>query len=192
MPDWRSVAGELLLAAVVLHSGPGVAEDALDRLLESLASQGTVVVRFEEERHIGLLERPLRSWGTLSFTPPDRLIKQTLAPTPSLFRADRETLTIVDDTGEQQIPLASHPLFAAYIAPFRAVLSGERAGLERHFSADLESGPAGWTLVLEPRAAEVARQIDEVIVAGEADRIRTIEIREQGGDRAILRLDEPG
>lgn len=183
------VGAALLLAGL---GGPGtVRADRLGDVLAGLEAQGAVVVRFEEERHVSFLDGPLRSAGTLSFSPPDRLTRQTLVPEPSLARIEGDELMIVDGGEERRIALDADPSIRAYVAPFRALLAGDRETLERHFEIGIEARPSGWSMRLVPREAAVAERIDRIRVTGSEARIERIEIHETDGDRTVLTLSEP-
>lgn len=189
-----SERARVLLGAAWLLTGLGAPvatlADPLDDVLARLDTQGPVVARFEEERHLSFLDRPLRSSGTLSFNPPDVLIKQTLVPEPGLARIEGDELTIADASGERRIPLDADPLIRAYVAPFRALLAGDRAALERHFEVATDAAPRGWSMTLTPREEAVAERLERVEVSGGDARIERIEIHEEGGDRSVLTLSE--
>jgi hypothetical protein len=53
-----------------------------------------------------------------------------------------------------------------------------------HFSGDLEH----WTLELTPAEATVRRSVQRILIAGERDRIRTVEIDQRDGDRSTLTI----
>lgn len=185
-----ALAGLVLLIAVLGGPDP-VRADLFGDVLARLESQGPVVVRFEEERHVSFLDRPLRSAGTLSFTPPDVLIKQTLTPKTSLARVDGDELLIVDDDEERRVPLDAEPSIRATIDLLRALLAGDRETLERRFEVAAETGAGGWSAVLSPREPTVAKRLARIEVSGREARVERIEFHETGGDRSVLTLSEP-
>ena len=187
----RAISAGIGVVLLASTGSAGAQAATLDELLDALAARGAVVARFEEQRQLAFLERPLVSWGTISFSPPDELIKQTLGPEPSLARIEGDRLLIVDGSGERQLSLDSDPAIRVYVAPFRAVLAGDRASLERHYDIAAELG-SSWSLKLTPRSAEVAQRIERIAIAGRDDRVERIEIREPGGHAISLQLSETG
>lgn len=180
-----------LVCAVLILLGPlSASAGSLDELMKALEARGPVVARFEEERHASFLDGPLVSWGTISYTPPDTLIKQTLGPEPSLARITGDRILLVDPSGERSLSLDADPSLRAYVTPFRALLAGDSEALERHFEVEAELDADPWTLVLRPRDAKVAERIERITVAGSEDRVEEVEIHERGGDRTRLRLSE--
>jgi hypothetical protein len=74
------------------------------------------------------------------------------------------------------------------LASFGALLQGDRASLERHFSVSLLGTDARWQIDLVPRDPKLARRLATIQVAGTADRPRCFTLTEPDDDASIVAL----
>ena len=82
----------------------------------------------------------------------------------------------------------------ADIAPFidslRATLAGDLAALERSYMLQYEPRADGWSLLLTPRDARLARTIARIRLAGRDAQLREVAIDSSDGDRSVMTIEE--
>lgn len=179
----RSVLMLLLLQPFALQAQTF----SLEQLMERFAGVGERNARFVEMQHLSMLDIPLESHGRLTFRAPDYLAKRVDDGGGS-YRVEGERLYIEQGGEERSISLQSYPLLTAFVASFRATLSGDLDRLQRYYMVELEGGPAAWHLRLEPQHAGMARVVREIRISGSQDRVERFEMVEQGGDRSVMQL----
>jgi hypothetical protein len=132
-------------ALLAVISPPALADD-LDQLMALLAQRSHGRVSFEEEDHVALLDRPIRSSGELLYERPDRLEKRTLAPKRADIALQGGTVTLESGRRKRVLALRDYPQLAPFIESLRATLAGDRAALERGFQVGFEGNLERWTL----------------------------------------------
>jgi len=75
-----------------------------------------------------------------------------------------------------------------FIESVRATLAGDRAALERYFTVDFSGDLDHWTLELLPSDAAIKRSVRRILISGERDHIRTVDIQQTDGDSSTLTL----
>jgi hypothetical protein len=196
-----SVAGLLLFFGDSRVAGrDGAVPDAswgLAELMRSLGRKKHGSARFRERRYIGVLTQPIDLSGTLSFTPPDRLEKNTLSPKWErlVVEGDRLTIDVELDAPEPAVPgplrhqsltLADYPEIRAFIECIRGTLAGDLDALERFYDLRVEGEAESWKLILTPREEKMRSVVTAIRVGGSQERIDSIEIGEANGDRSVM------
>lgn len=180
---------ERLLGVALLAwacAAPAAGPWTLDRLMLGLAQTGTARASFVEKKTVAVLERPLVSSGTLSFTAPDRLEKRTLRPKPELLRLQGETLTLERAGRSTVLDLRSYPEAAAFVESIRGTLAGDRQALEALYRLQLEGGEASWVLTLTPADPAMRALVERIRIAGRRSELSVIEIRQANGDSSLM------
>ena len=178
----RALAFLLALGAGHAHAY-GAAE-----LFAALAQAKPARTAFHETRHLALLDKPVESSGELSFTPPARLEKKTLAPKPESVVVDGDVLTLERGGRKRTMRLSEQPAIAVLIESLRATLAGDLPALERHFAVAVSGSRSDWSMTLTPRGATLP--IVRVAFAGKDNRIQWIEVLETGGDRSVTTIGD--
>ena len=88
-PTWCTAA--LLALAAWLPAAGAWAFEVKD-LMGLLGQQKNGEARFTEQRYVRGIDGPLASSGTLSFVPPDKLVRRTLSPRPESMSVERRIL----------------------------------------------------------------------------------------------------
>ena len=197
----HSLWARALLACVVLgilavdgHSlagSPGESADesaAFDQLLKLLAERRHDHVAFTEVQELAILDRPLRSSGELFYDAPDRLEKRTLEPRREDLVLEHGMLSVERDHHRRSVSLRDFPQAVPFVESLRATLAGDRAALARYFNAQFSGTLGSWRLELTPTDAVVKRSVQHILISGETDRIRTVQIRQSGGDTSTLTI----
>lgn len=192
-PERRSVLCTLgLLAAAAARPLPAAAQSPrldLRTLTGLLAQRRTAEARFTEERHVAGFDSPLRASGTLSFTAPDRFVRQVLEPRPESMSVQGNTIVLRRGGRSRQMTLDAVPELTALVEAMRGTLNGDAALLQRHFETRVDGDAGRWTLTLLPRDARLASQVREMQIAGQAGEIRSVGLWMSNGDRSLMLLD---
>ncbi|MFO1327041.1 MAG: LolA-related protein [Rubrivivax sp.] len=161
----------------------------LATLMQRMARRKGGEARFTEERHVGGLNGPLTSSGTLSYAAPDRFTRQTVHPTRETMELDGRTLRLVRGNRTRQMDLEAVPEVAALLEAMRATLTGDAALLRRHFRVDLTGTDAKWVLELRPLDERLARQVSVVEIVGQAADVRSVLLQLPNGDRSLMLIE---
>jgi outer membrane lipoprotein-sorting protein len=173
----------IVLSCWVVSGAPAEAQDPLDALLARMSAMPGLEARFREEKRIGLLSSPLVNEGTLHFARPGRLARRTLRPARSTLVLSDDRLVMSDGRTRRAIDLAESPTVRAFIAPFVALFSGDRAALENGYRVRVTGDAGGaWELLLTPRLPEVRRALSSVRVVGHGATLERLIVTEQNGD----------
>ncbi len=158
-------------------------------LADLAAARGRIVIsaaRFRETRHIATLLTPLERSGTLLYRRPDHIAMHVVTPQPEDLVIDGNTLRLSAPAGERTLALDDEPALLAWTESLRATLAGDVPALTRYFVPTLSGDSSGWRLALEPRDAALRAQISSIVIDGEADALRRVEVRESGGDDTVM------
>ena len=124
-----------------------------------------------EKKFVQLLARPLQSSGTLIFIAPDRLQKETLAPTASRLTVNGDRLTVVQPDGKtRDVSLSEVPEIGALVESIRATLAGDGATLTRYYTPTLSGTAGNWSLTAGAPRQSAAQSRDNHPHAGRGDR----------------------
>ncbi|MDH5491042.1 MAG: outer membrane lipoprotein carrier protein LolA [Myxococcales bacterium] len=191
----RALALSLALFALALVAIPGLAipiagaqgagdADALGALLARFAAMPGLEAEFREEKRIALLRTPLVNEGTLHFSPPDRLARHVLRPSPSSVLVQGGRMRVADASGERELELDTQPLLRAFVDPFLGLLGGDRRALERAYRLRfLPSSEAdAWVLELRPHQPALGRILRHIRLEGQGLALSRLRVEEQSGD----------
>ncbi|HSJ99567.1 MAG TPA: outer membrane lipoprotein carrier protein LolA [Myxococcota bacterium] len=178
----------LALAACAAALGAAAAQWDVTTLFEALARERPGRATFEEKRYLALLDRPLVSTGELSFTPPARLEKRTVAPRPERMVVDGERVTIERAGKTLSLGLGENPAIAVLVESIRGTLAGDLASVTRTYSAALDGTRARWRLLLRPLDPAAAALVERVEIAGAEARVESVAIFHADGDRSVMTI----
>jgi outer membrane lipoprotein-sorting protein len=164
---------------------------SIDDLLARLSRLQGLRARYEEEKSIALLKRPLRSRGSIAFAAPDLLLRRVEHPEPATLLLAGNTLRVADASGKRSIDLQGSPVVRHFVLTFVHVLRGDRAALERLYALrfSTEAG-GGWLLELTPRNADLGKLIRRATVRGRASVVDEMTLEEGSGDTTRLRFSD--
>jgi hypothetical protein len=106
------------------------------------------------------------------------------------MRVDGDTLVVEREGKSRSVMLSQVPVVGTLVESLRATLAGDATELERLYSVTMEGPRERWTLKLLPREFEVAGIVSEISIGGSGSRVSRVEIREQGGDRSVMTIQE--
>ena len=167
--------------------GPANRED-VGKILARIARRGAHETRFVEQRYLRFLDEPVESSGRLSYQPPGRLERTTDKPKPEVMVLDGNTLSMTRDGRTRSLSVSQLPAVGALVGSIRDLLAGDRAAIEKRYRVIAQGSDANWQLVLLPSDNELAALVTRIIVAGQAERMTTIEIQQADGDRSLMTL----
>jgi outer membrane lipoprotein-sorting protein len=164
----------------------------LTQLLAPFAEIRESTVRFTEVRKSATLEAPLTYRGVLSYTAPDRLVRENQSPIRERYLVEGDKLTLeLNFNGQRsvrELKLSDIPGLHGFLGALRAVLAGDVTTLERLFRVRLSGESTAWALTLTPRKGVGLDGIQEIRLRGAATDIHTIETLETSGDSSQLKL----
>ena len=181
----RTLAALALAWASCAGAAPKPTE--LDALLARLARPAPATTAFVEVRYSRLLAEPLQVSGELAYRKEGELVRRVTRPfrETTTIRADQ---VVVDREGQKRrrFALSRAPELRGVLASFGALLAGDRATLERHFTPALTQAGTEWTLVLVPRDARSRKRLVDVTITGSAEQARCFSVNEVDGDASVM------
>jgi hypothetical protein len=175
----------LTLVTVTLHA----AELDTEALLASLVRPAPDTTSFVEVRYSSLLTAPLVVAGQLEHRTDGALVRRVESPyrETTELRGDRVR---VDREGSKprSFSLARAPELRGMLASFGALLQGDRAMLERHFTIAAHGTSERWQIELTPRDGTLGRRLAVILVDGSNDRPRCFTLAEHDGDAGVTAL----
>jgi hypothetical protein len=184
----RSDARRVLLAVLLLAALPARAFD-LTELMGELAKRRSGEARFTEERFVSGLDQTLRASGRLSFTAPDRLVRQTELPRPESFVAEGNRLTLERGGRTRQVSLDSMPELAAMIAAIRGTLAGDGGALVQYFQVSVSGSAAQWSMTLVPLDSALVAVVRKLRLDGRLSELRRLEVQLADGDHSVMLIE---
>lgn len=167
---WIAIKTLMLVLLVVNQSSAD--EIALTeisaRLIKTPITQGD----FHQQKHLKVLRKPLISTGSFTYHQSKGVIWKTLTPVPSILLVNESKL--LTGQGEQAVP-------AAFGKVFKAMLGGDLAELTNGFSITGTNQKTAWQLELIPKDEMLKKIISTIVLSGDTE-VRSLEIREAGGN----------
>lgn len=138
--------------------------------------------QFVELRGSRLLKKPLRIEGDYARPANDTLVREVRAPYAETSTIRAGSVTIQRGTSAHTYSLDRAPQLAGLQNSFGALLSGDRAQLERVFRVDSSGTRERWTLHLSPKDARMASYVRDIALYGRGAELRCIETTPSKGD----------
>jgi outer membrane lipoprotein-sorting protein len=183
----------LLASAFCIAAAPAAEPAApgawdVKRLMQELAQVKSAKARFVERKHLAILNAPLESSGTLTYTAPGKLEKRTLAPRAESLLLDGDRLTLESKGQRRTFALPQYPEVWAFVESMRSTLAGDLATLQRYYQVELEGSEGQWRLTLKPVESGMQKMVSEIRIQGSGSQVGSIEILETGGDRSVMTI----
>src|SRR5688500_11826546 len=150
--------------------------------MQQLSALPGLEAKFTEQKHITLLAAPLSSEGTLRFSPPASLSRETTKPAASRVIIVGDRLFFDDGKNSQEVDVGNNPIVRAFVNSFVLLLAGDRKGLEELFLMKLKAGDS-WELELVPKKDPIAKIIQRMLVRGSGVKVEKLIVEESSGDR---------
>ncbi|HHW4681078.1 MAG TPA: LolA-related protein, partial [Xylella taiwanensis] len=142
-------------------------QDDITWILKTLAHPVSVGIPFLELHRSALLKTQLRVQGYYRWLDAQTLVREVTVPYHEVTTLrDAEVILERDGKVRRRFDLSRAPELAALYTGFSALLSGNRALLERNFRVRAAGTQALWQLHLVPLDATLAQQVREVRLYG--------------------------
>jgi hypothetical protein len=151
-------------------------------ILARLARPAPTRTDFIELRGSPLLKAPLRIEGEYRRPTEDTLVRAVRAPYIETTTIRGGEATIERGGKARRFSLSRAPELQGLQASFGAMLSGDRAALERHYTIDATGTRQAWTLRMVPRDKAFAAKVRDIALHGRGAELRCIETRPVKGD----------
>jgi hypothetical protein len=134
-------------------------------------------VDFHERRASPLLVEALRFSGELERPVAGTLLKRIDEPFREQVRIDGERV-LVEREGKpsRRFSLRRAPELGALTASIEAVLGGDLAQLQRHFSLRMEGTAPAWVMHLDPRDHRLAKKVEALRFLGSGTELRCMDL----------------
>ena len=169
-----------------------------ENLMTALGSNSTFSAKFTELRSSIFLSKPIELTGTIVFDADRSMEKIIKKPFFEHFIINDEFIIIhrknVDGKSETtktiQYSLAKYPFLAKAIKGVSNLFAGDKNLLDELYQSSLSGTEVSWTLVLEPKDADLADFISAITVHGSAGNIQRIVTLEADGDESEMILTD--
>lgn len=127
--------------------------------------------------------------GELEHRADGALVRRVLEPYRETTQLLGERVRVVREGGRtRSFALDRAPELRGMLAGFGAILRGDRAALDRHFSLELHGDPTRWRIEMAPRDERLQQRLARVVVDGTQDRARCFTMLEPDGDASVMAL----
>lgn len=151
-------------------------------ILSKLARPAPTHTDFVELRDSRLLKAPLRIEGVYSRPDDATLVRDVRAPYLETTTIRNGEATIERSGKSRRFSLDRAPELQGLQASFGAMLSGDRALLERFYAIDAGGTREDWQLRLVPRDKALASKVRDIVLHGRGAELRCIQTRPVQGD----------
>jgi hypothetical protein len=163
----------------------------LATLMNQLAGRDSGQASFTERKYLGVLDKPIEQSGTLAFAP-GHLEKVTQRPYLERMSVNGDELVIESGPhrSRRQMSLQRYPPLQGFIEGIRATLTGDLDTLRAFYRIALHGSPDAWVLEMLPSQPDMAAVVRLVRIRGVGDRINSIEVVQENGDRSVMTITE--
>lgn len=159
-------------------------------LMQIMAQVKKSNATFIERKHFSMLKEPLLFAGTLTYTAPDRLEKNTNVPKAESMVLIKDKLEIRSGDADKAriVSLQEFPAIWAFVESIRSTLAGDLETLSRFYKVAIEGHANKWKLILLPLDSKMKKMVSEIRITGSQQHINTIEVMEVSGDHAMMEI----
>jgi len=183
-------AGGTRAADALPAAAPPSVAPTLEELTRRLAATPGVTARFEEQKHLALLESPVESRGRMHFVPPGCLSWSVESPGRSQLVIEGDRVRFQNEASPEALDLSGNPMARHFAEAFMVLFNGDLEAMKKQYSLRFEAGAAGWRLELVPRSSRVRALIESIVLAGRAGPIDRMVLLETDGDRTVTTFAE--
>lgn len=173
-----------LLAATSIANAADTVVAAITR---DVATPPVLRGEFSQEKQVAGFRNPLRSQGRFVVARERGVIWSTLKPFPSemVVTADRILSRQADGSTRVELDAREQPAMRSVNATLFALMSGDVQALSSQFNVDAQRDAKGWTLMLTPKSAVLAKAFTSLQLRGDRH-VRQVDIIEAGKDRTVI------
>lgn len=176
----------LALTMTVAHA----AEIDSRELLAKLARPAPDATTFVELRFSRLLAEPLVVSGRLERRADGALVREVLDPYRETTTLSGENVLVTrEGSRPRSFSLDRAPELRGMLSSFGALLAGDLAQLERHFTVTIRGTDDRWSIELIPVDDKLQRRLTRIEVDGAQDRARCFTMTEPDDDASVMVLE---
>lgn len=157
-------------------------------LTAQLQAPKTVQGRFTQQKYLRTLDKPVTTSGRFALRPGYGLFWHLQKPFELRLRVCRDGISRQDASGTWKSN-GSQSTQAAQVKLFMAVLGGDTAELQRHFTLKLSGSAGNWQLLLLPKTVVMKQVFENITISGDK-LVRRIELKEKQGDRTVMQFEQ--
>ena len=157
-------------------------------LTVQLQAPKTVQGRFTQQKYLRTLTKPVTTSGRFALRPGHGLFWHLQKPFELRLRVRRDGISRQDASGSWKSN-GSQSTQAAQVKLFMAVLGGDTAELQRHFTLKLSGSAGNWQLLLLPKTVVMKQVFENITISGDK-LVRRIELKEKQGDRTVMQFEQ--
>ena len=157
-------------------------------LTVQLQAPKTVQGRFTQQKYLRTLTTPVTTSGRFARHPGHGLFWHLQKPFELRLRVRRDGISRQDASGAWKSN-GSQSTQAAQVKLFMAVLGGDTAELQRHFTLKLSGSAGNWQLLLLPKTVVMKQVFENITISGDK-LVRRIELKEKQGDRTVMQFEQ--
>lgn len=157
-------------------------------LTVQLQAPKTVQGRFTQQKYLRTLDKPVTTSGRFALRPGHGLFWHLQKPFELRLRVRRDGISRQDASGAWKSN-GSQSTQAAQVKLFMAVLGGDTAELQRHFTLKLSGSAGSWQLLLLPKTVVMKQVFENITISGDK-LVRRIELKEKQGDRTVMQFEQ--
>ena len=157
-------------------------------LTVQLQAPKTVQGRFTQQKYLRTLTKPVTTSGRFALRPGHGLFWHLQKPFELRLRVRRDGISRQDASGAWKSN-GSQSTQAAQVKLFMAVLGGDTAELQRHFTLKLSGSAGNWQLLLLPKTVVMKQVFENITISGDK-LVRRIELKEKQGDRTVMQFEQ--
>ena len=157
-------------------------------LTVQLQAPKTVQGRFTQQKYLRTLTKPVTTSGRFALRPGRGLFWHLQKPFELRLRVRRDGISRQDASGAWKSN-GSQSTQAAQVKLFMAVLGGDTAELQRHFTLKLSGSAGNWQLLLLPKTVVMKQVFENITISGDK-LVRRIELKEKQGDRTVMQFEQ--
>ncbi|MCG6505103.1 LolA family protein [Kingella pumchi] len=157
-------------------------------LTVQLQAPKTVQGRFTQQKYLRTLTKPVTTSGRFALHPGHGLFWHLQKPFELRLRVRRDGISRQDASGAWKSN-GSQSTQAAQVKLFMAVLGGDTAELQRHFTLKLSGSAGNWQLLLLPKTVVMKQVFENITISGDK-LVRRIELKEKQGDRTVMQFEQ--
>ncbi|MEE9345462.1 MAG: LolA-related protein [Methylococcales bacterium] len=151
----------------------------------------TTSFRYQETRHLELLDSPWQGGGLLLASKDGTLVKLQMRPERKIMAITPGEMIYFDSETEERrrLPLSTpHPMTRQAII-FQELLQGRLDKISTDYDITFQKTAPDWTLTLTPKATHEKPVFTEIIMHGSVvSATRNIHLTESGGDSSDLAM----
>ena len=188
-PDTNSTAPDTDREALWQQPAATLDDPLLQRIGSRLAQQKTVARRFEQQKQLKILQRPLRTSGVMLYRAEQGVCWHTETPVVSTLVLEPAQLRQLGDGdgdgNELVIGAGEQPALFGFTQLFFSLLAGRVDGAVDQFELRVDGTADHWRIGLLPRSALLQRFIARMQLDG-GEQVEQVLVTDPDGDRTLI------